>query len=150
MAIVVAFLDEVGRKDLAPPCNCRARFAATTMKRLMLCSGSPGIEQWALFFGLVSDIGAGPFTGKEEDRPTLIKRRGSWIEVTQLWQVGNGKATHVLFHSPFESRTSARAAARRRDPYAARVRIRLHHSLAWTIITTSRTACLRARFRIIC
>jgi hypothetical protein len=36
--------------------------------------------------------------------------------VTQLCQVGNGKATHALFHSPFESRACARAAARRRDP----------------------------------
>jgi hypothetical protein len=37
------------------------------MKRLMLRSGSPGIEQWALFFGAVFHIGAGPFAGKEEE-----------------------------------------------------------------------------------
>jgi hypothetical protein len=68
MALVVAFvLDEVGRKDLAHACNCRACFVATTMKRLMLRSGSPGIEPWALFSRAVSHIGAGPFAGKEEE-----------------------------------------------------------------------------------
>src|SRR5258705_10836276 len=95
MAIVVAFLDEVGMKGLAPPCNCRARFAATTMKRLMLCSGSSGIEQWALFFGVVSDIGRRSFYREERGPPYADKRRGSWIEVTQLCQVANGKATNV-------------------------------------------------------
>src|SRR6185503_12753494 len=56
MAITVGFLDEVGRNGRAPFCNWRARLAATMMNRLMLCSGSSGIEQWALFLGVVSDI----------------------------------------------------------------------------------------------
>src|SRR6267142_2707357 len=57
MAMTVGFLDEVGRNGRAPFCSCRARLAATMMKRLMLCSASSGIEQWALFFGVFSDIG---------------------------------------------------------------------------------------------
>src|SRR4051812_6159680 len=31
-----------------------------------------GIEQWALFLGVIPDIGARPFPGMEEGRPTLI------------------------------------------------------------------------------
>src|ERR1035438_4790861 len=69
-----------------------------------------------LFFTPRSDLDRRrSFYREGRGTPTLIKRRGSWIEVTQLCQVGNGKATHALFHSPFESRASARAAARRRD-----------------------------------
>ena len=49
MAITVGFLDEVGSDGRAPFCNWRARLAATMMKRLMLCSGSSGMEQWVLF-----------------------------------------------------------------------------------------------------
>src|SRR5437588_5514441 len=57
MAMTVGFLDEVGRAGRAPLCSWRARLAATMIKRLMLCSGSSGIEQWALFLSIFSDIG---------------------------------------------------------------------------------------------
>src|SRR5579863_1077963 len=56
IAITVGFLEEVGSDGRAPFCNCRARLAATMMKRLMLCSGSSGIEQWVLFRTVFSDI----------------------------------------------------------------------------------------------
>src|SRR2546426_645518 len=74
MAITVGFLDEVGRNGRAPFCSCRARLAATMMKRLMLCSGSSGIEQWALFFGVFSDIGTNLtrfYFKRRQDRPDL-------------------------------------------------------------------------------
>src|ERR1700730_17261637 len=56
MAMTVGFLDEVGRAGRAPLCSWRARLAATMIKRLMLCSGSSGIEQWALFLTVFSGI----------------------------------------------------------------------------------------------
>src|SRR3984893_28394 len=57
MAMTVGFFDEVGRAGRAPLCSWRARLAATMIKRLMLCSGSSGIEQWALFLTVFSGIG---------------------------------------------------------------------------------------------
>src|SRR5689334_20818909 len=56
MAMTVGFLDEVGRAGRAPLCSWRARLAATMIKRLMLCSGSSGMEQWALFLTVFSGI----------------------------------------------------------------------------------------------
>src|ERR1035438_7953002 len=51
MAMMVGFFDDVGNTGRAPPCNCRARLAATMMKRYVLCSGSSGSVQWALLRG---------------------------------------------------------------------------------------------------
>jgi hypothetical protein len=50
--VTVGFLDVVGRNGRAPFCNCRARLAATMMKRYLLCSRSSGIVYVALFFRL--------------------------------------------------------------------------------------------------
>src|SRR5690242_21123585 len=52
--MTVGFLEDVGSTGRAPPCNCRARLAATIMNRYMLCSGSSGNVQWALFLGALS------------------------------------------------------------------------------------------------
>ena len=49
--MMVGFLDEVGSTGRAPPCNCRARLAATMMNRYVLCSGSSGRVQCALLRG---------------------------------------------------------------------------------------------------
>src|ERR1700730_15502883 len=57
MAMTVGFLDEVGKAGRAPLCSWRARLAATMINRLVLCSGSSGIEQWALFLTVFSGIG---------------------------------------------------------------------------------------------
>src|SRR5712692_5720591 len=40
IAITVDFFEDEGRKGREPPCSCRARLAATMMKRKVLCSGS--------------------------------------------------------------------------------------------------------------
>src|SRR3974377_443310 len=56
IATTVGFLEEVGSAGRAPPCNCRARFAETMMKRYVLCSGSSGIVQCALLRGGFSDM----------------------------------------------------------------------------------------------
>ena len=45
MAMMVGFLEDVGSTGRAPPCNCRARLAATMMNRYVLCSGSSGMVQ---------------------------------------------------------------------------------------------------------
>src|SRR5712691_1674521 len=50
--VTVAFLEGVGRNGRAPLCNCRARLAATMMKRYVLCSRSSGMEYIALFCSL--------------------------------------------------------------------------------------------------
>src|SRR3984885_6542546 len=55
VAITVGFLEEVGRNGRLPPCSWRARLAATMINRYVLCSGSSGMEQWALLRG-ASDI----------------------------------------------------------------------------------------------
>src|SRR5215471_6062790 len=49
--VTVGFLEGVGRNGRAPFCNCRARLAATMMKRYVLCSASSGRVQWALLRG---------------------------------------------------------------------------------------------------
>src|SRR5713226_764730 len=50
--VTVGFLEVVGRKGRAPFCNCRARLAATMMKRYVLCSRSSGMAYIALLFSL--------------------------------------------------------------------------------------------------
>src|SRR5207249_7836889 len=44
----------------------------------MLCSGSPGIEQWALFFGSLSDIGAGVLM-------LFLYREGRGVRPTEVY-----------------------------------------------------------------
>ena len=50
--VTVGFLEVAGRNGREPFCNCRARRAATMMKRYVLCSRSSGIVYIALFFRL--------------------------------------------------------------------------------------------------
>src|SRR5579863_6862909 len=56
IAATVGFLEVLGRKLRAPFCNCRARLAATMIKRYALASGSSGITLWAVCFRLISAI----------------------------------------------------------------------------------------------
>src|SRR5258708_39110227 len=50
--VTVCFLEVVGRNGRAPFCNCRARLAATMMKRYVLWSRSSGMEYIALLCSL--------------------------------------------------------------------------------------------------
>src|SRR5713226_7568071 len=50
--VTVGFLEVVGRNGRAPFCNCRARLAATMMKRYVLWSRSSGMAYLALFGSL--------------------------------------------------------------------------------------------------
>jgi hypothetical protein len=50
--VTVGFLEVVGRNGRAPFCNCRARLAATMMKRYVLWCRSSGMVYIVLFFRL--------------------------------------------------------------------------------------------------
>src|ERR1019366_1509286 len=68
MAMMVDFLEEVGSRGRAPPCNCRARLAATMMNRYMLCSASSGMVQWALLRGALSAMMSIPLQTRNVSR----------------------------------------------------------------------------------
>src|SRR5580765_7373245 len=71
--MIVGFLDDVGSTGRAPPCNCRARLAATMMKRYVLCSGSSGRVQCALLRGgLFSAIRHTSTLKCFQNRPDLV------------------------------------------------------------------------------
>src|ERR1700733_5942413 len=56
IAATVGFFEVVGSMLREPPCNWRARFAATMIKRYALASGSSGITFCATCFRFVSAI----------------------------------------------------------------------------------------------
>src|ERR1017187_7275520 len=68
IAMMVGFLEDVGSTGCAPPCNWRARLAATMMKREVLSSGSSGIVLCALLRGILSRMPGRSFTSSNDSR----------------------------------------------------------------------------------